>query len=343
MKERTGLSILYHVLFWSLIWSVPFLLLPMIEPWESHYADISLSRLAYIPLMTGSFYFNLFVLYPRYMARKYVMRYVLYALLTALAVGVVYCAIFYKQIDGPVVIHILLKSAMALMLICCSSFYKVIVDKVAEQRLQRRRETENLRSELSFLRSQISPHFMFNVLNTMVSLIRQKSDKLEPVVIKLSNLMRYMLYESDEESVSLKTELSYLQSYIDLQMQRFGDYMQLTLEIPADVPDRYIEPMLLIPLVENAFKHGCHVIYNPEIHLRFEISQQSLTMHVHNRFLPAASRSKDSGIGLANLRRRLDLLYPDRHTLNIVTRDDWFKVTFKLQFKEDISLTKLTA
>lgn len=343
MKGKTALTILYHVLFWSLMWSVPIFLLPIVEPWERDFEDVGVPRIIYMIIMTGSFYFNLYVLYPRFMTRKRTIRYVLFALLTGLSVGIVYCTIFHRHIDGPIVVHIILKSILALVFICCSTVYRLIADTIREQRLRQMRENENLRTELSFLRSQISPHFMFNVLNTIVSLIRQKSDKLEPVVIELSNLMRYMLYESDEENVSLKTELNYLQSYVDLQMQRFGDQVRLTMDIPQEIPDRYIEPMLLIPLVENAFKHGCQVIRDPEIHIGLELTQQALTMRVRNKFTYAPAKSKNSGIGLNNLRRRLNLLYPERHALEIQTRDEWFMVTFTLQFKEDISFVKLTA
>jgi sensor histidine kinase YesM len=344
MKGKTALTIFYHIMFWSLLWSVPIVLLPIVEPWETDFEDIGIPRIVYIMIMTASFYFNLYVLYPRFMSRKKTAQYVLFVLLTGVGVGIIYCTIFYRQIEGPIIIHIILKSILALAFICCSAVYSLIGDTIREQRMRQMRENENLRTELSFLRSQISPHFMFNVLNTIVSLIRQKSDKLEPVVIELSNLMRYMLYESDEENVSLKTELNYLRGYVDLQMQRFGDQVRLTMDIPHDIPDRYIEPMLLIPLVENAFKHGCQVICNPEIRISLELTQQALKMRVQNKFTHApATTGKNSGIGLSNLHRRLNLLYPDRHTLEVLTKDEWFMVTFTLQFKEDISFVKLTA
>src|SRR5215210_8289006 len=104
-------------------------------------------------------------------------------------------------------------------------------DKLQADRLASEKETENLKTELAFLRSQVSPHFMFNVLNNMVSLARKKSEQLEPSLIKLSSLLRYMLYETDEEKVLLEREVEYLQSYIDLQKQRFGSKVKVNLVI----------------------------------------------------------------------------------------------------------------
>jgi sensor histidine kinase YesM len=337
MSSKTALTVFYHFLFWILMWMIPMVLLPIVEPWEFDYEDAGIPRVFYIFFMTGGFYFNLFVLYPAFMVPKKTTHYIVSALLTGIVIGIVYCTIFYAHIDGPVIIHIILKSLLALVFIACSTVYKVILDSIREQRLRQMKETENLRTELSFLRSQISPHFMFNVLNTIVALIRQRSEKLEPVVIELSNLMRYMLYESDEENVSLKTELRYLQSYIDLQMQRFGTDILLNIDIPGEVPDRYIEPMLLIPLVENAFKHGCRVIDHPEISISLSLTHRELSMSVQNKYVATSSFiGKNSGIGLNNLRRRLNLLYPKRHALSIDTAENWFNVLFTLEFREDI-------
>src|SRR4029078_9561482 len=137
-------------------------------------------------------------------------------------------------------------------------------DRIYNERISREKETENLKTELSFLRSQVSPHFMFNIMNNMVALARKRSELLEPSLIKLSALLRYMLYET-EEKVPLQKEVEYLQSYIDLQKQRFGKGVAIHTCL-QQVDDTYqIEPMLLIPFVENAFKHGTGLIDKAEI------------------------------------------------------------------------------
>ena len=123
--------------------------------------------------------------------------------------------------------HILFNFFFFLFMLAASTAYRMIKDRTRADRIAREKENENLKTELSLLRSQVSPHFMFNVLNNMVALARKKSDLLEPSLLKFSSLMRYMLYEADEEKVSLEKETEYLQSYIDLQQQRFGKNVQI--------------------------------------------------------------------------------------------------------------------
>ena len=160
-----------------------------------------------------------------------------------------------------------------------SAAYKAITDKTKADALISEKQSENLKTELSFLRSQISPHFLFNVLNNIVALVRLKSDDLEPTVLKLSSLMQYMLYETDEERVVLKSEVEYLQNYIDLQKQRFGT--ELLLKVNLDIQEDWhtIEPMLLIPFVENAFKHGHGLIVHPEIEIALEVKNNQIAFY----------------------------------------------------------------
>src|SRR5262249_40157374 len=150
---------------------------------------------------------------------------------------------------------------------------------------------------------QVNPHFMFNVLNNMVALARKKSDLLEPSLIKLSSLLRYMLYETDEQKVPLEKEVEYLRSYIDLQQQRFGSLVKINVDVHA--PDKHyeIEPMLLIPFVENAFKHGTGIIDSPQIDIELSAENDTLKFLVSNKYNEGVEETKDnsSGIGLSNV------------------------------------------
>jgi sensor histidine kinase YesM len=201
-------------------------------------------------------------------------------------------------------------------------------DKVRSEKLLMEKQQETLKTELSFLRSQISPHFVLNVLNNVVALVRLKSDYLEPTIMKLSSLMKYMLYETNEEKVLLKSEAEYLQSYIDLQQQRFGEKVKVNTHIQLDSEWYEIEPMLLIPFVENAFKHGVGLIEKPQIDISLQTINNMLTFSVHNKFNNSVVEMKDktSGIGLANVKRRLELLYGSGHLLSVKQKDDWFIV-----------------
>jgi len=196
---------------------------------------------------------------------------------------------------------------------------------------------EQMRSELSFLRSQISPHFIFNILNSIVYLIRTKADKkAEEVTIRLSSLMRYMLYDSDQSMVPLDREVEYVKNYIDLQRMRFEDDVQIDFEVKGAVDGSMIEPMLLIPFVENSFKHGVGFVREPYIKVLLSFQKGILHFEVENKIGKLIEDSKDdsSGIGLKNVKRRLELLYPNEHKIDVMEDDKLFKVQL------DMSLNK---
>jgi len=170
---------------------------------------------------------------------------------------------------------------------------------------------------------------MFNVLNNLVALARKKSDKLEPSLINLSQLMRYMLYESDDNRVFLSKEVDYLKSYINLQMLRYGSNVKINLQTNGDLDMYTIEPMLLIPFVENAFKHGIGMIGNPVINILVSVDNDKNELHfeVDNIISPQdVSKDSNSGIGIVNVRRRLAILYPGKHRLDIINEQNTFTV-----------------
>ncbi|MBE9583418.1 histidine kinase [Mucilaginibacter sp. JRF] len=203
--------------------------------------------------------------------------------------------------------------------VLCSFCYLVLLNNAERQQALKERETVHLRTELNFLRSQINPHFLFNILNNLTSLARKRSEQMEPAIINLSQLMRYMLYESDDNKVPLVKEVEYLKSYIDLQMLRFGDEVSVATELDENYGDNMIDPMLLIALVENAFKHGTEENENASILIQLKVNQQTNTLHftVINSFIKSENKEDNSGIGLKNLRRRLAILYPQKHSLRI--------------------------
>ena len=205
---------------------------------------------------------------------------------------------------------------------------------VTQEKQQQEKQKERLQSELSFLRSQISPHFIFNILNSIVYLIRTKSDAAEPVTLKLSELMRYMLYESENAQIPLEKEVSYLGNYIELQKVRFEEDVKIELNTEGGATTQNIEPMLLIPFVENAFKHGVGMVIDPTIDIDLKISENALSFSVKNKIAPETAIEKDSssGIGLKNVQRRLELLYPNAHELIIKKENGWFEVTLNLSF-----------
>jgi sensor histidine kinase YesM len=211
--------------------------------------------------------------------------------------------------------------------------YRVVIDKIRYEREEKERLAERLTMELKFLRSQINPHFLFNVLTNLVSLARKKSDQLETSLLMLSGLMRYMLYDTHQK-VSLRKEVEYLNSYIALQQLRFGNEVRIinNILLPDENAEKLIEPMLLIPFVENAFKHGVGFDNDPEIVIKLAVIDGDMTFEVINKFQtgPQVSKDSSSGIGLANLRARLNLLYQGNYDLTIGDQNGVFHVILKI-------------
>ena len=179
---------------------------------------------------------------------------------------------------------------------------------------------------------------MLNVLNSMVLMARKRSELLEPALLELAELINYTLYEADHEKIRLEDELGYLRVYIDLQMLRFKDDVTVQFNIPASVGDQCIEPMLLIPMVENAFKHGIGLVDSPMIHIDVDITEAnilSVTVKNKYRYLLESEEKKPPGIGLSNLKKRLDLIYPGTYDLQMVRRhidgaENWFSISLNI-------------
>lgn len=201
-----------------------------------------------------------------------------------------------------------------------STAYKFTADWFLNEKIRRNLENEKLSAELAFLKSQVNPHFLFNSLNNIYSLAYQHSEKTAEAILKLSEMMRYMLQESNEAKVDLCKELRYLDNYIELQKLRFKDHAFISLQIAGDEGRYTIAPLILIAFVENAFKHG--VVSDPEnpIKLIITVRKARLKLSIENK---KSQFNKDltSGVGLNNVRRRLDLLYDSKYTLNVSETD----------------------
>lgn len=223
-----------------------------------------------------------------------------------------------------------------IMVSAIASSYGLLLEFLEQDSNKEEQKNEQLKSELSFLRSQISPHFIFNILNSIVYLIRTKaSEQAEDVTMRLSSLMRYMLYDSDQTMVPLTNELAYVENYLDLQKMRFDGNVAFDFQVNGDGEGQMIEPMLLIPFVENAVKHGVGLVEKPFIKVQLESNEQRLHFQVKNKKGKEEQVFKDSssGIGLKNVKRRLELLYPNKHTLEIKEDELNFSVDLTLELK----------
>jgi LytS/YehU family sensor histidine kinase len=207
---------------------------------------------------------------------------------------------------------------------------KFAIDWFETQKLKAELINQTQTSELALLRSQVNPHFLFNTLNNIYSLVYKKSEDAPAAVMKLSAIMRYMLYDATTDQVPLEKEIDYLQSFIELQKLRLKEPDFVSLEIQGEVNGHTIAPMLLIPFVENAFKHGSKNVSNPGIRINLTIEENKIRFGVSNfqKSNMIVQNDTAGGIGLQNINRRLQLLYPEKHTLEI--RDDKETYSIKL-------------
>jgi two-component system LytT family sensor kinase len=353
--SKKWVVVLLHAAVWILLFSLPFLLRRSYgnEKPEASKEEVSalfaamfyvLSNLIWV----GFFYLNAYGIVTRFIYKNKYWQYIVSVIVCFIIILFLQAIVFINLRHPPhfnLSNHILFNLFVFLFFLASSIAFRLISDKSKADRIAKEKENENLKTELSLLRSQASPHFMFNVLNNMVALARKNSDQLEPSLIKLSSLMRYMVYEADEEQVALEKEIEYLQSYIDLQQQRVGKNVKITTSFEHIESGHSIEPMLLIPFVENAFKHGTGfisvnkvagsdlVLYNTaEINIHLTVEKSILKFSVQNRFNKDSPETKDktSGVGLTNVKRRLNLLYDKNHTLLISKKDGWFTVSLQL-------------
>lgn len=331
-----------HIIVWAVLIALPYVIdvnrsrPPRLLTEAEEAQFLRLNFISYI-YWIAVFYLNSRVLIPSLFYKK---KYLLYGLcvMGCLLFAVILHSVFFALILSPDFQFSLTKTLWfnaptLLLTIAASTAFTMISDRISEETKALEREQENMKTELSFLRSQISPHFIFNILNNIVALVRLKSNELEPTVMKLSGLLQYMLYETDEEKVSIKTETEYLQAYIDLQKQRFGKKVDIKTNIRIENEFDEIEPMLLIPFIENAFKHGVGMIDRPQIFVDLITADENLSFAVKNKYNPDVNDAKDpaSGIGLVNVSRRLNLLYGKSHHLTIEKDNEWFSVKLTLK------------
>lgn len=202
-------------------------------------------------------------------------------------------------------------------------------------------EKEKIITELNLLKSQVNPHFLFNSLNSIYSLANRKSDNTTEAVLKLSEILRYMIYDSERSKVTLVKELENIENYVELQKLRLTGKTKIVLNTGEHSRERYmLEPLLLMPLVENAFKYGSDNFHNSYIAVSIKVVDSILIFNCENRIVnPGANSGKQSGMGLKNVRRRLELLYPDNFILEIKSKKDIFTVHLELNLGES-ELTK---
>jgi two-component sensor histidine kinase len=191
-------------------------------------------------------------------------------------------------------------------------------------------EKENVENQLAFLRNQVSPHFFMNTLNNIHALIDYDAGEAKNSIIKLSNLMRHLLYDSDAEFSPIISEIEFIKSYVDLMKLRYSQKVKITLDLPLSLPDKSIPPLIFTSLLENAFKHGVSYSQESFIHIELYLLADMLTFRIENSKIPPENDVMTPGIGIENTRKRLDLLFGDKYSLEITDSGNIFITNLKI-------------
>ncbi len=322
----------WHILFW-VVWYFFYIITYSTGILEK---TQFIQNLYLLPVRMAATYLLIYWILPKFLLKR---RYILFSILSVLHAIIFGLAIWYvlNLITGfpfretlpfirPLVLNYQIP-ATAAAIYMFKRWYLI-------QQYTLNLEKEKLESELNFLKSQIHPHFLFNTLNNLYALTLKKSDKAPDMVIQLSNLLEYSLYSGKKTEVDLVEELKLLRGYIDLERLRFGDRLKIILEIPDKLNGLLIAPLMLLPFVENSFKHGAsNDLKAPFIDLKIELNENMLLFKIINSYNSESGKfeSYKERIGLQNVKRRLELLYPSRHQLEIVQTNNTFTVNLTME------------
>jgi sensor histidine kinase YesM len=356
MKFFERYQIWLHLIGWVIFAGLPFLTLPHFIWNRVDLFSIGMAQLLTTVLIASFFYLNLHLLTPRLLQTHKTRRFLLILAVMLVSVALVKMLSFYAfppgvrlpgitvspRPNGPQIPwQGMLSSILSLgFTLTVSSFVALFRFHLRSQEQQQQIMLEKVSAELAVLKLQVSPHFLFNTLNNIRWLARQKSDQTEAAVVTLAQLLRYMIYQARQDRVSLRQEVDHIKHYIDLQKMRLTEIHTVTFRCEGLVDAYQIEPLLFIPFVENAFKYGLHSQRGGHIQIDLQVNSETLTFRTENPiFAPTgatnSSSELDSGIGIANIQKRLQLHYPNQHSLSITQADQQFRVALTLYLHHD--------
>lgn len=337
-----NLIVWFHIGFWvayTLIFTI------IEASYKEKYGEALVFELVNMPMRLLVVYLNYFVLLPKLLLKGRIAKYFLFTLSSLIIGGFIQRFISYESMSFLYPeIHDLgrwlpYKFLQSMMIIASPLIFIIgisIVWKVA--RLQERAkvlENEKLQSELKYLKSQINPHFLFNTLNNIYGLSLENSKKTPDLILKLSDFLSFSLYESKQKFIPLSKEIQLMNDFIALEKARFDDRVNVSISIPNDVQNISIPPLILVPFVENAFKHSLKdEIGIANINIKLELTEDDLVYSISNsKPKEANSKPKSRGIGLENIRKRLDIIYGSKYDLQINSEEDLYSIILKINLQ----------
>lgn len=337
LYKRKGIGILFHIFFW-IIYVV---LVLAIDILHNNYSDFYVKKVIFsLPIKVVLTYLVIFILIPRYIpGRKFWLFTSLTVVLLAffsLLQAILYDSLIHKQVIdiSDINLYKVGLSALEIFIVATLALFVMIPEvNFYLKRHHKLLEMDLKEMELKFLRSQIHPHFILNVLKDLKDLTSKKSPVATEMIMKLSALLEYMLYECRDKQIELQKEIKLIENFLSVEKMRFGDELDIELNITGEIENSEIAPFLLLPLVENAFKHGIsEETTNRWIKMNLEISKEQLVFSVENNKNPNGNGDKKQGIGLINLEKRLDLLYGKSSTLKVQDLDKRYLAVLTICF-----------
>ena len=343
--NKKYLTITVHIAAWACFFLLPIVFFPRSR--DPQYQVSETMRWMFICMnsyLVGFYYLNTQVMIPGLLAKKKWLWYAL-AIIICLFLFIQLPRLFDDALNAEFPDRVKNKlgrrrnrlypftgsTALFFLVFTVSTCIKVIQQWLGSEERQKEVEHEKLNTELSFLKSQINPHFLFNTLNNIYSLAVVKSDATAGAVMKLASIMRYVLSENKQHLVPLEKEIKFIQDYIDLQQVRLTDKVSINFTVSGEVENMQIAPLIFIPFVENAFKYGISAKENSEINISVEVADNTIDFYSVNKVIAMETdKENNNGIGLKNTKRRLEILYPNKHRLEIKNENNHFFVHLKL-------------
>lgn len=347
LVKENNYRLLLHILFWVVIMGTILFAVINTNPHEN-IEDLILHMLIIFSFIVSGVYINLYYLVPSFLLKK---RYFIYVIgLIIIIVVYTYLKVFVKifmfeyPVEGGWIEEIASAVAVITSFIIITTLLKYLMQffneriKYAEIELKLKDiEKQKLEAELNALKGQLNPHFLFNTLNNLYTLSLDNSKKTPELILKLSELLNYSLYECKDKYVPLNHEISFLNSYIELEKIRLDDEVLINMQIKGNAGNIKIAPLIFMPLFENAFKHGVNKRPdNPFVNINFDFSNDgSIKFKIENNIKSntTAEKPESGGIGIKNVEKRLELLYPEKYSFEIEKGIDIFTVNLEIIYK----------
>jgi len=350
LQKTTSSRIVAHLIFWLIVGFFYFL----VFNWNSEFREVSIIFSAgLLPVAIVATYFFNYTLVPKYLWEKRFGRFFLFSFYTVLVSTwlsflIVSFALVYilnkKAFVEPAALHpelqVISLNFIVFLAIAIKQVKRAFYINQEKDQLEKTKLITELKlkeAELKLLKAQIHPHFLFNTLNNLYGLTLEKSDEAPDLVLRLSEILDYILYRCDEKRVLLSEEITNLKNYIEIEKIRYSEKLKLEMNFPAKTGQLQIAPLIILPFIENAFKHGVSKFPGiAHVKIKIETTDRILIFSVNNTKNPVATANDNysKGIGLINVRKRLDLMYPEKYILNIDEQKETFSVNLTIELEE---------